>query len=175
MTEFVYGYDEDEEYSRPSKSQRKRDMLALQKLGEKLLELAPDQLARMDLPEDLSEALRFYHALKDKEAKRRHLQFIGTVMRKLDAEPIRQALEELDQLRFQQAEGFHQIEQWRDALIAGDDGLLEELVQRFGLDRPQLRRMVRVAAEERAAGKPSKQGRALFRLLRQRFEEEGAA
>ena len=173
MTEFVHGYDEDEEYSKPSKSQRKRDMLALQKLGEKLLELTPDQLARMDLSEDLLEALRFYHTLKDKEARRRHLQFIGTVMRRLDAEPIQQALDDLDQLRFRQAEDFHQIEQWRDALIAGDDALLEELAHRFDLDRPQLRRMVRVAAEEKAAAKPSKQGRALFRLLRQRFEQEG--
>lgn len=173
MTEFVHGYDEDEEHSKPSKSQRKRDMLALQKLGEKLLELTPDQLARMDLSEDLLEALRFYHTLKDKEARRRHLQFIGTVMRRLDAEPIQQALDDLDQLRFRQAEDFHQIEQWRDALIAGDDALLEELAQRFDLDRPQLRRMVRVAAEEKAAAKPSKQGRALFRLLRQRFEQEG--
>ncbi len=174
MTEFVHGYDEDEEYSRPSKSQRKRDMLALQKLGEDLIGLAPEQLGRMNLPEDLAEAIRFYHTLKDKEARRRHLQFIGTVMRKLDADPIRQALDELDQLRFQQAESFHQIEQWRDALIAGDEGLLEELAQRFELDRPQLRRMVRVAAEEKVAAKPSKQGRAVFRLLRQRFEQEGA-
>lgn len=175
MTEFVHGYNEDEEYSRPSKSQRKRDMLALQKLGEDLIELAPEQLGRMNLPEDLTEAIRFYHTLKDKEARRRHLQFIGTVMRRLDAAPIHQALDELDQLRFQQAENFHQIEQWRDALIAGDEALLEELVQRFDLDRQPTRRMVRVAAEEKAAGKPSKQGRALFRLLRQRFEQEGAA
>lgn len=147
--------------------------MALQKLGEDLIGLAPEQLGRMDLPEDLAEAIRFI-TLKDKEARRRHLQFIGTVMRKLDADPIRQALDELDQLRFQQAESFHQIEQWRDALIAGDEGLLEE-PQRFELDRPQLRRMVRVAAEEKVAAKPSKQGRALFRLLRQRFEQEGAA
>lgn len=174
MTEFMHGYDEDEQYSKPSKSQRKRDMLSLQKLGEKLLELGPEQLGRMDLPDDLADALRFYHTLKDKEARRRHLQFIGTVMRKLDAEPIRQALDELDQLRFQQAEDFHQIEQWRDALIAGDVDLLEELVQRFGLERQQIRQMARSAAAEKEAGKPSKQGRALFRLLRQRFEQENA-
>ena len=70
MTEFVYGNEEDWE-GRPSKSQRKRDMVALQKLGESLLELAPEQLERLGLPEDLAEAVRFYHTLKDKEARRR--------------------------------------------------------------------------------------------------------
>lgn len=173
MTEFVYGNEEDWE-GRPSKSQRKREMLALQKLGESLLELAPDQLGRLDLPGDLAEAVRFYHTLKDKEAKRRQQQFIGTVMRRIDPEPVRQAMDELDQLRYRQAEEFHQVEQWRDALVDGDRGVLTELVERFGLDPQQVGRLARQAAAEKAAGKPSKNGRALFRLLRQSLEgEEG--
>lgn len=173
MTEFVYGNEEYYE-GRPSKSQRKRDMLALQQLGEDLAALTPEQLARMGVPEELREALAFYHSLRDKEARRRHMQFIGTMMRKLDADPIRHAMEELDQLRSQQTEGFHQVEQWRDALVGGDGEVLEELVVRFGLDRQQLRQLVRGAAAEKAAGKPSKQGRQLFRLLRQRLEGEAA-
>lgn len=171
MTEFVYGNEEDWE-GRPSKSQRKRDMVALQKLGESLLALAPEQLDRLDLPEDLAEAVRFHHTLKDKEARRRQLQFIGTVMRKIDPEPLRQAMDELDQLRYQQAEEFHQIEEWRDALVDGDREVLTELVGRFGLDPQQLNRLARQAAAEKEAGKPSKNGRALFRLLRQAFEGE---
>ena len=93
-------------------------------------------------------------------------------MRKIDPEPLRQALDELDQLRFQQAEAFHQIELWRDALVDGDGEVLTELVGRFGLDPQQLRQLARQAAAEKAAGKPSKNGRALFRLLRQSFERE---
>lgn len=171
MTEFVHGNEEDWE-GRPSKSQRKRDMVALQKLGESLLELAPEQLGRLNLPDDLAEAIRFHHTLRDKEAKRRQLQFIGTVMRRVDPEPLRQAVEELDQLRYRQAEEFHQIEEWRDALIEGDREVLAELVGRFGLDPQQVGRLARQAAAEKAAGKPSKNGRALFRLLRQSFEAE---
>lgn len=171
MTEFVHGNEEDWE-GRPSKSQRKRDMVALQKLGESLIDLAPEQLDRLDLHEDLVEAIRFFHTLKDKEARRRQQQFIGTVMRKIDPEPLRQALEELDQLRFQQAEAFHQIEIWRDSLVDGDGEILTELVGRFGLDPQQLRQLAKLAAAEKAAGKPSKNGRALFRLLRQSFERE---
>jgi len=171
MTEFVYGNEEDWE-GRPSKSQRKRDMVALQKLGESLLELAPEQLDRLDVPGELVEAIRFYHTLKDKEARRRQQQFIGTVMRRIDPEPLRLALEELDQLRYRQAEDFHQLESWRDALLDGDRDLLTELIDRFGFDPQQLRQMVRQAAAEKAAGKPSKNGRALFRMLRQSFEAE---
>lgn len=173
MTEFVHGNEEDWA-GRPSKSQRKRDMLVLQKLGESLLELAPEQLERLGLPDDLAEAVRFYHTLKDKEARRRQLQFIGTVMRKVDPEPLRQAMDELDQLRFQQAEDFHQLEEWRDALVDGDREVLAELVERFGLDPQVVGRLARQAAAEKAAGKPSKNGRALFRMLRQAFEGEGS-
>lgn len=171
MTEFQHGNEEDWE-GRPSKSQRKRDMVALQKLGESLIDLAPEQLERLNLHEDLVEAIRFFHTLKDKEARRRQQQFIGTVMRKIDPEPLRQALDELDQLRFQQAEAFHQIEIWRDSLVDGDGAVLTELVERFDLDPQQLRQLARLAAAEKASGKPSKNGRALFRLLRQSYERE---
>ena len=174
MTEFERGNEEDWE-GRPSKSQRKRDMVALQTLGESLIELAPEQLGRLDLHEDLVEAIRFFHTLKDKEARRRQQQFIGTIMRKIDPVPLREALNELDQLRFQQAEAFHQIEVWRDALVAGDAEVLTELVGRFGLDPQQLRQLSKQAAAEKAAGKPAKNGRAIFRLLRQSFEREQAS
>lgn len=173
-TEFVYGNEEYYE-GRPSKSQRKRDMLALQELGEKLVELSPEQVERMNLEPDLAEAIRFWHSLKDKEAKRRHLQYIGTLMRRLDPEPVRQALEELDQLRFQQAAEFHQIEEWRDALVAGDADALEEVVTQLGLDRQQVRQLARNAAQEKASGKPSKNGRQLFRMLRLAVEGQQEA
>jgi ribosome-associated protein len=173
MTEFARGNEEDWE-GRLSKSQRKRDMVALQELGESLIALAPEQLERLDLHEDLVEAIRFFHTLKDKEARRRQQQFIGTVMRKIDPVPLREALDELDQLRFQQAEAFHQLEIWRDALVDGDGDVLTEMVGRFGLDPQKLRQLSKLAAVEKAAGKPSKNGRALFRMLRQSFEREQA-
>lgn len=170
MTEFLHGGDG--EYTRPSKSQRKREMLALQKIGERLIDLRAEQLARLALPEELAEAVRFYHALKDKEARRRHLQFIGTVMRKIDATPIEDALNSLDQVHVRDTEDFHLVEQWRDSLVDGDDDLAGSLAERFGLELSQLRSLIRQAAGEKASGKPSKQGRALFRLLRRCLENE---
>jgi ribosome-associated protein len=157
---------------RPSKSQRKRDMLALQALGERLLDLSPEQVARLDLPRDLDEAVAFYHTLKNKEARRRHTQFIGVIMRKIDPAPIRQALETLDQAHFQHMEEFHQLEAWRDALLDGDNEVQAEVVRRFDLNPGQVKQMAERAAAEKAAGKPSREGRALFRLLRRGLEKE---
>lgn len=165
-------FERDAADERPSKSQRKRDMLALQALGERLLELSVEQRARLNLPHDLAEAVDFYHTLKDKEARRRHAQFIGVVMRKLDPEPIRQALQTLDQVHFQHTDEFHQLENWRDALLDGDKEILAEVVRRFDLDQRQVEQMAERAAAEKAAGKPSREGRVLFRLLRQSLEKE---
>ena len=78
---------------RPSKSQRKRDMLALQALGERLLDLSPEQVARLDLPRDLDEAMLFT-TLKNKEAppshaihRRDHAQISRPHPRALNAGP----------------------------------------------------------------------------------------
>lgn len=172
MTIFEHGYSEERE-QRPSKSQRKRDMLALQQVGERLATLAPEQLEHMDLPEPLLDALALYHRLKDKEARRRHMQFIGTLMRKTEVEPIQQALAALDQVHMHHTEAFHQLEVWRDALVAGDEDVLADVVHRLALDQHKVAQLARDAAREKAAGKPSKQGRALFLLLRQALEQHG--
>ncbi len=80
---------------RPSKSQRKRDMIALQKLGESLLKLTPDKLARIPLDESLHDAILVAHSIKSHEARRRQLQYIGRLMRNVDPAPIEKALEKI--------------------------------------------------------------------------------
>ncbi len=66
---------------RPSRSQKKRDSTALQKTGEELLRLSPAKLAGLPLPEDLKKALADCAAMKNREAKRRQMQYIGRLMR----------------------------------------------------------------------------------------------
>lgn len=75
-----------------SKSQRKQDMLDLQKLGKTLIDLPESQLAKIPLPENLLEAIHFAHTLKSHEAIRRHLQYVGKIMREIDVEAIQAAL-----------------------------------------------------------------------------------
>ncbi|MCU0589623.1 MAG: DUF615 domain-containing protein [Syntrophobacteraceae bacterium] len=152
---------------RKSKSQVKREMSALQSLGERLVGLGPDQIRRIEMPEDLREAILFAAKLKKGEALRRQLQFIGTLMRDLDPEPIRKALDDIAHGRGMDARLLRKIEGWRDALLAGDDDLLNEILRLFPqADSKWLRRCVLNGRREQAAQEPPRSSRALFRYLR---------
>jgi len=76
-----------------SKSQVKREMLALQNLGQKLMGLATDQIMKIDMPMELRDALLFAKTITKGEARRRQLQYIGVLMREADPEPIQKALD----------------------------------------------------------------------------------
>lgn len=82
-------------FEKPSKTQRKKNMHALQQLGEELMELSNTLLAKIPLPEDLLASIKAGHKLKSHEAKRRHAQYIGKKMREIDAEPIKAALKKI--------------------------------------------------------------------------------
>jgi ribosome-associated protein len=86
-------YHEDEEDTGPSKSALKRESTALQDLGRELAELGKERLARVPIDEDLRDAVKDYQRFTSHEARRRQLQFIGKLMRNVDPEPIRAALD----------------------------------------------------------------------------------
>lgn len=151
-----------------SKSQIKREMLELQNLGEELLGLSADQLGKIEMPEDLREAVLFAGKLKKGEALRRQLQYIGSIMREVDPEPIRLALEEVKRGRRVDAERFRNLEAWREALVEGDEGLMEEIIARFpGVDRQRLRQLILNARKEKKLERPPTSSRSLFRYLRE--------
>jgi ribosome-associated protein len=153
---------------RKSKSQVKREMLALQALGEELTELSAAQIGKIAMPEDLREAVLFAKTLKKDESRRRHLQYIGTLMRDVDPAPIQKFLDDLRRGQRHEAELFRKLENWRDELIDGNDALMEDILNQFlGADRQQLRRLVLNARKEKEANKPPKSSRALFRHLRE--------
>jgi ribosome-associated protein len=148
-----------------SKSRKKKEMLALQALGEKLVELSSDQIKKIDMPLELLDALLFAKTINKRGARRRQLQYIGALMREADPEPIQKALDIIGKGQLQDAEQFAELERWRDELIEGSDGLLEEMVSR-GADRQTLRHLVLSARKEREGNKPPKATRALFRFLK---------
>lgn len=78
-----------------SRSQRKRDAHAVHDLGVKLTTLAPTQLAKLDLPDSLLEAINEFKRIKTNGAKRRQLQFIAKQMRELDCSIIETALQKI--------------------------------------------------------------------------------
>ncbi len=150
-----------------SRSQIKREMLALQKLGEQLVDLSPTQLNQLGLPAELLEAVIGAQAIKSRGARRRQMQFIGALMRKIDPEPIARLIADLGRKQAHEMRSFHHVERWRDRLLDGDDDLVEELLGQFpGLDRSHLRQLVRNARKEFTEEKPPRSARALFRYLR---------
>lgn len=151
-----------------SKSQRKRDMLALQEIGKTLTELPLSQLAKIELPQDLLEAIQFSHTLKTHESKRRHLQYIGKKMRHVDVEAILVALNKIQMTKKQSTDEFHAVEEWRDKLIAkGDEALQLLLIHYPEVDRQHLRQLVRNAQHDLAMGKNTGAATELFRYLRE--------
>jgi len=150
-----------------SKTQRKREMHELQALGAALVELPPSQLERIDLPESLGAAIREAHHISSHEGRRRHMQYIGKLMRSVDPEPIRAALGELEGSAAAARARHRRVEQWRERLI-GDDAALTEFAREHGdADLQALRTLIRNARREVAAkGEPHAQ-RALFRALRE--------
>lgn len=151
-----------------SKTKVKNEMLALQDLGKKLIELNPQQLAKIDLPERLLSAIQLAHTLKTHEAKRRHLQYIGKLMRFVDPEPIRIAVAQIAFTNAQQTDKFHEVEKWRDRLIAEGDDALQEFMHLYGqADRQQIRQLFRRAQQDKKTGKNTGADTELFRYLRE--------
>jgi ribosome-associated protein len=163
-----------------SKTRRKKDMQALQALGEALVALPPAHLSGLDLPERLADAIADARRTPSFEGRRRQLQYIGRLMREVDPEPIARRLAELKTERNRATARHHEAEHWRERLLADDRALTELAAARPGLDTQHLRALVRNARREAARGAPPKASRALFRALREALgdgaqDETGAA
>ena len=159
-----------------SKSQVKREMLAVQKLGEELVGLSSSELARIALPDDLREAIDLARRLPQRGAHKRQLQYIGRLMRGVDCEPIQQDLDRLRNRDAAQTAQLHRIERWRDRLLDEGDSALEALfAQHPLLDRQHLRQLLRNAQKEQAAEKAPRAAREIFRYLRDHLDSEGSS
>jgi ribosome-associated protein len=155
-----------------SKSQAKRDMLALQELGEELIQLPLPQLAKIPLPDDLLEAIHFAHSLKSNEARRRHLQYVGKLMRTVDPLPLQEALAKLRLVHRKNVSQFHKVEECREELIEKGDEALQKLLENYpDLDRQQLRQLIRKVQQDRANNKNTGAESELFKFLRELLQE----
>lgn len=153
----------------PSKSALKREMTARQDLGVALCELSDRELERIPIDDEaLLAAIRESRRISHRSALRRHRQYIGKLMRRIDPAPIAAALEGLHEARRGDAARFHELEALRDRLLARGDDAIEEVLERFPhAERQPLRSLMREARAERAADRPPAASRRLFRLLRE--------
>ena len=156
---------------RPSKTQLKREANELQALGEALIPLPDTELAAIPVPAKLLDAIRAARRMNKRGALHRQKQFIGKIMRRIDAEPIREYMQRRDDRAREAVARFHRAEAWRDRLLdTGDDALADLLEDRPDADRQHLRRLMRDAAEERRREAPPRAARQLFRYLEQLME-----
>lgn len=158
----------------PTKSALKRQMEALQKIGEALVALPEAQLKKIPLENPLLDAIMTARSLKSHEAKRRQLQYIGKIMRNIDVEPVQAALEKVQNKSREGKAQFHQIERWRDRLIAEGDTALEQFIEQYpDADRQHIRQLMRKAQQDVKKQKNTGGETELFRYVRDLVEKMG--
>jgi len=150
-----------------SKTQRKNEMLELQALGAALVELSDSQLAQFTLEPRLREAVDEAKRIKSHGARKRQIQYIGRLMRDLDAEPIRAALAAIEGGSAQATARHRRLEAWRERLLADDEALTEFAAEHPGTDLQALRALIRNARKEAKEQKPPRAYRELFRFVKQ--------
>lgn len=161
-----------------SKTSRKREMQLLQDMGKKLTELNSSELANIPLSDNLHNAITEMHRIKSNEAKRRHLQYIGKLMRLNDVDDIKKALSRIDQAKELNTRQFHRVEHWRDKLLEQQDSALQEFLKIYPhSDRNQLRQLVRQAKRQQQMSVDNQQiakkgaKLKLFRYIKELMEE----
>jgi len=149
-----------------SKSERKREAHRIQALGRELTELKPALLRELELPERLLACILDYQRFPSHEARRRQLQFIGRLMRDVDLDPIREALDRLQGHSAQAQYQFHQLETWRERLLAEPEALTAFLAEHPEVDAQQLRHRIAQVHKAKDEHQQRTAARALFRYLR---------
>ena len=163
-----------------SRTDLKRESTELQKLGADLLDLRADLLARLDLSDKFKDAIADAKRITNFEGKRRQMQFIGKLMRKLEPE----VLDAVKKTLSEEATGsaadnlvLHQAEIWRDRLIADDDAAAQWITQNPSCDSQELRALIRQARKDAKPSKPGalpRHGRAYREIFQMVREQLGA-
>jgi ribosome-associated protein len=159
----------EQEYDRPSKSQLKREMTELQKLGAELVDEPRDRVKRMQMPEDVRDAILECQTIKDHEGRRRQMQYVGKKMRTLEPEEIAVIQKTLEVWRGQSKSNVaatHALERQREKLLKDDSYLTELLASHPELDAQRLRTLIRNAKKELAESKPPKAYREIYQILK---------
>lgn len=161
-------------YDGPSKSALKRQMTALQDLGAELVALSPERLKKIDMPDNLRDAIRDAQRFTKNEAKRRQMQYIGKLMRGIESAPLQAAIDEIKGVSAAANIRQHQLERLRNRLME-DDAVFSEIARDYpAADIQHLRQLRRNAIREAEQNKPPRAYRELFRGLRDLSEKTGA-
>ncbi len=155
-----------------SKSQLKRDSLALQALGKRLAALSPELLDRLPLDPPLREALALAQRISNKRsALKRQYQFIGKLLRAREVDPIVAALDALEHQGRDSIRRHHRAEQWRDRIVADGNAAIEALIAEVDrADRQKLRQLWRNYEHAGSDPKRSQYARELYREIKRSLD-----
>lgn len=157
-----------------SKTRRKKQMAELQDVGAALVSLSPEQLKRLGLPEDLLEAVLECRTITKHEARRRQMQYIGKLMRHVDAAPIVEQLRAFSEPSRKQTAVFHVAEQWRLEMLA-DDAAIDRFAREYPeADAKRLRAIAAAAREEKSSARAPKHFRELFHAINTILQDHAA-
>lgn len=160
-----------EEYSGKSKSQLKREMHALQKLGEALVALKPAQVAEIPMSETLRAAIEESWRLNQNEAKRRHMQYLGKLMRHEDIEQLQKAIDGYHAGSAENTRRLHLAESWREQLLTDENAVTHFLKEYPEAEAQHLRNLVRNGRRDLAQDRNSGYSRKLFRYIRDLLDQ----
>jgi len=168
-----YPDDELNEDFGPSKSQIKREMQALQAVGKRMLDLSDEQLDALPISDTLRAAIVESRRIRKHEARRRHLHYIGKVLRSEDdPEAIERGLNAFVAGSEEHTRRHHLAERWRDRMIAEGDTVVADFIEYCPMaDVQHLRNLVRNARKEVEKQKNTGQSKKLFRALREWIDE----
>lgn len=162
--------------ARPSKTRLKKAMHDLQDLGEDLVKLPQDHLDRLEMSDSLRAALDEWRRTRSHEGRRRQMQYIGKLMRNVDAEPLREAVAAFKLGGARDTLALHQAERWRADLLADDEALTRWVERQPDTDVQQLRALIRAARKDAAAAPEQRSGRGyreLFQFIKKGLQQPG--
>jgi ribosome-associated protein len=168
----------EQEYDRPSKSQRKREMTALQDLGAELIAEPRERVKRVPMPEDVRDAILECQQIRDHEGRRRQLQYVGKKMRSLTEDEVALIRKTIDGWKAPsraETAAMHAMERRRERLLADDAALTELREKHPELDVQHMRTLIRNARREQAENKPPRAYREIFQILKQLQANANAA
>lgn len=156
---------DDDQPERPSKTQRKKASHDLQKLGLELAALSEERLQALPIDETLREALLQAKTIRSHEGRRRHMQWVGKLMRKADPTPLIEAVSEAKTGPAQASLHLHESERWRSELLAHDDALTAWVAEYPQTDVQALRALIRSARKDASASVEQRSGKAFRELF----------
>ena len=157
---------------RPSKTQLKQQMHELQRLGQRLVDLSPAQLQRIELSEQLRDQIELARRVSGRESLRRQIQYVGRLMREADVEAIRARLAIITGQSEAAVGLMHRCERLREQLLSDDQALTRFISEHRQVDAQWLHAKIRAARRERDDGAAPRNLRELYRWLHQQLQQE---